>query len=249
MASSLSGLSIVITRPAHQATYLHQELSKLGANATLFPCIKITPLAVESIPSLLDDIDIIIFISPNAVDFGIQAIPNLLNQAMTKRIIAAVGESTAKALHAHGVEEVITPNDQFDSEGLLATDGLQKVSDKNILIVKGVGGRPYLKDILRERGADVHSLDVYQRVIPTKDELTTLPNSIDLILFTSSQSAVNFLALAPIERFQELFKCQTMVGHPKIGQKVSSLGFEKLPIIATSPSDMDFLDAITQWVP
>ena len=247
MATPLSDLSIVITRPVHQAAVLQNNLSELGAKVILFPCIEIKSVSVKETSIPLNEVDIFIFISPNSVKYGFQFKPDLLNQTKPDCQIAAVGESTAQALNAHNADQIITPTGQFDSEGLLSTSLLQDVQNKSILIVKGVGGNPLLKDTLIARGANVDSIDVYQRSLPKTPDIMSLPNSIDLVLFTSSQSAVNFFALVPVERYQDLFKCQTIVGHPKIGQKVSSLGFKKLPIIAASPSDRDFLDAITQW--
>ena len=111
MASSLADLSIVITRPAHQAAALQNMLNELGARTILFPCIDIKPVLINEIAIPLSEVDIFIFISPNSVEYGFQAMPKLLNQAASNSQIAAVGQATAKALKAKDLDQVITPAD------------------------------------------------------------------------------------------------------------------------------------------
>ena len=245
MDSSLGDLNIMLTRPAEQTASLQNKLTQLGAHALSFPCIEIKPITQIKLPTPLSAIDIIIFISSNAVNYGFQAIPELHDQYAIK--FAAIGQRTAQALTAKGINEVISPDERFDSESLLETDLFRDVQNRSIMIIKGEGGRSYLQDTLNQRGASVHCVDVYQRILPENPKVEFLPSTLDLILFASSQAAENLLFLVPEQPLRQLLKCQTIVGHPKIGQKVASLGFKKLPIIASSPMEDDFLLAIRDW--
>ncbi|MEM7303905.1 MAG: uroporphyrinogen-III synthase [Pseudomonadota bacterium] len=248
MATELPGeLSIMLTRPVDQSLSMQQKLNQLGARTILFPCLQIKPVEYDTTKISVSNIDTFIFISPNAVNYGFQALPELTDAQVANKPFAAIGQSTAQALLEKGVTRVITPAEQFDSEGLLETPLLQNVQNQSIMIIKGIGGRPYLMETLRQRGADVSCIDVYERKLPENPDLQVLSAHIDLILFSSSQSAENFLALLPAEQTNQLFNCQTIVGHPKIGQKVSSLGFKKLPIIAASPLEDDLIEAIKTW--
>ena len=109
-----------------------------------------------------------------------------------------------------------------------------------------MGGRELLKQALENTHCEVSTCDVYERVLPPT--LTMLPQKIDAILFTSSESAENFVHLNNSDEGHRLFNCQTIVGHPKISDKVTTLGFKKNPIIATSPTDEDMYQALIDWL-
>ncbi|WP_296815495.1 uroporphyrinogen-III synthase [Thiobacillus sp.] len=67
-----------------------------------------------------------------------------------------------------GVEDVVTPDGQ-DSEAVLALPQLQAVAGRQVVIVRGVGGRALMADTLRARGADVHFMECYRRTCPHAD--------------------------------------------------------------------------------
>jgi uroporphyrinogen-III synthase len=74
----LTGLKIVVTRPRDQAVELARSIEQAGGVALLFPLLDIT--AVQDTRELQEQIsrlaqfDLAIFISPNAVHYGIEAI-------------------------------------------------------------------------------------------------------------------------------------------------------------------------------
>ncbi|MFK7795010.1 MAG: uroporphyrinogen-III synthase [Gammaproteobacteria bacterium] len=244
----MSKTSIVVTRPSQQNKYICSALSSLGANAIAFPCIEIKPLSNPStVDTLLSHCELMIFISTNAVQFGFDTLPDLIKKIPVSCQFAAVGASTAQALHNHGIDQVVTPLDNFDSEELLKLPELQNVKQKSVLIIKGEGGRELLHETLESRGAKIHSIDVYQRTLPISVNLSALNTKIDLLLFTSSEAVKNFLVLTPESLQSALLGCQTIVGHARIADKVTALGFKKLPIIAATPSDTDMLVAINLW--
>jgi uroporphyrinogen-III synthase len=247
----LSKTSIVVTRPRQQNKHICAELTSLGANPIVFPCIEINPLSNFdrlTLDNQLLNCKLIIFTSTNAVQYGLEALPDLVKKSPASCQFAAVGASTAQALHNHGIKQVLAPSDSFDSEELLKLPELQNVKQKSVLIIKGQGGRALLHGTLENRGANIHSIDVYQRTLPKSVNLNVLNAKIDLLLFTSSETVNNFLALTPESLQSTLLGCQTLVGHVRIADKVTSLGFKKLPIIAATPADTDMLAAINRWV-
>lgn len=246
----LQNLSVVITRPAHSSHNICQHLADAGASPIAFPCLEIrsNPDAdLNLYAQQLERSNILVFTSKNAVNHAFHNFSNLTEICAQKPFVLAVGEATASALNRHGVEQVITPKHSTDSEALLKLEALQQVRENMIIIIKGVGGRELLYDTLMARGAIVHKMEIYQRDLPSRVDLTPLRNKIDLILFTSSESVDNFLTLTTNCLQQSLLACQTIVGHPRIAGKVSSLGFKKMPIIAVTPSDTDMLAAIHLW--
>ena len=246
---ALNNVSIVVTRPVKQNKALCSQLLALGATPIAFPCIEINP--IENVQSefskLSGQLGMAIFISTNAVEFGLKALPELKKLLSQNCQIAAVGASTGQALREHGIDKVITPSTTPDSEELLKMAELQAVKQQSVLIVKGVGGRTLLQRTLENRGAQVYSMDVYERTLPKSVNIDLLSSKIDLILFTSNECVDNFLALTPKSLQKSLLSCHTIVGHPRIAEKVTSLGFENLPIIAATPSDTEMLAAIQKW--
>lgn len=249
--SPLHGLSVLITRPTSQSDFLYKRITELGAKPILFPCIEIVQLecqhAIKALPINLDEIDMFIFVSRNAVHFSFAQIPQLAGLSSQQRIFAAVGTATAMKLRENGVSQVLTPQHDFDSEALLALSELNNLKNKTVLIIKGALGRTQLFDSLITRGAQVFTLDVYKRQRPLKSDFTKLAGPVDVILFTSSESVENMLQIVPTHLHGHLLQSQTITGHDRIATKVTSLGFEKLPIIATNPSDAEMLAALLEW--
>jgi len=153
MTLPLAGRTVLVTRPARQAAALVQAIRAAGGTAFEFPALDVAavPLDELSVPlARLAEADIAIFISPNAAQFGMDAIRTggTLPDAIG---VFAVGPGTARALQAQGVGGIITP-DGHDSEALLALPQLQDVAGKRVVIVRGVGGRVLLAETLRKRG-------------------------------------------------------------------------------------------------
>ncbi|MCE9550077.1 MAG: uroporphyrinogen-III synthase [Betaproteobacteria bacterium] len=74
----LAGLSIVVTRPREQASNLAQRISQAGGRAILFPLLEISPVldsqSLRALIARLHEFNLAIFISPNAVRYGMEAI-------------------------------------------------------------------------------------------------------------------------------------------------------------------------------
>ena len=198
----LQGLGIAITRPVEQAKKLATLITEAGGTPILFPLIAITPLndysQFEAVINEIETYDWAIFISSNAVQNGM---PRLLKQGIPSNLnFAAIGPVTASELQSFGVKDVLIPNDRFDSESLLALDEMYAVSNKKILIVRGIGGRDVLAESLKARGAQVSFAECYQRINPQTncDLLANLYREKKLhgIVVTSSEAMRHLLDLA-----------------------------------------------------
>ncbi|MCA9016958.1 MAG: uroporphyrinogen-III synthase, partial [Planctomycetaceae bacterium] len=194
-----------------------------------------------------NSIDLVIFVSKNAVRFGTHWLNSLpLNSDC---VIAAVGPATQQALYQHGYSRVATGEAPYDSEALLASPIFNHVRSKTVLIVKGQGGRTYLADQLVARGAIVYTLDTYQRVLPEFEQgVLEACGQLNFVMFTSSESASNLLALLPPEYHDAMFQTVPIVGHPRIAETVARLGFKKKPIIAADPGDDAMFRAFKETV-
>ena len=115
----------------------------------------------------LPQFQLAIFISPNAVQHGMQAIQRAGGLPAALQV-ATVGFGSASALHDYGVK-VIAPQLRFDSEALLALPEMQQVRDKRVAIFRGDKGRELLGDTLASRGATVEYVTCYHRSKPQLD--------------------------------------------------------------------------------
>lgn len=169
-AKSLSGLTVLVTRPSNQVERLRKALESCGAKILALPLIEIKPLVdTEAIQDLkdkvleLDSYRSLIFVSNNAVSFGGEVINNYWPQFPAGVDVIAVGPTTAKAASERLGCEVIQPSDGMTSEDILRLPQLADVGEQKIGIVRGQGGRELLANTLLERGAVVDYLEAYSR--------------------------------------------------------------------------------------
>ncbi|MDP1996441.1 MAG: uroporphyrinogen-III synthase [Gallionella sp.] len=187
----LAGLKIVVTRPREQAMQLTQDIERFGGKALLFPLLHIAPAADQTALreqiSRIAQFDLAIFISPNAVQYGMAAI-RAAGDLPPALKIATVGQGSAKALRELGIADIIAPTENFDSEGLLALPELQNIAGWRVLIFRGDGGRELLGNTLKARGAIVEYVTCYQRSKPQLDVAALLNDAPDVITVTSSEA-------------------------------------------------------------
>ncbi|WP_462156778.1 uroporphyrinogen-III C-methyltransferase [Pseudoalteromonas sp. GB56] len=151
---------IVVTRPQGKGEEIVARLERQGYKASLCPVLRIDYLATpEQQLATLNEADIAVFVSQDAVHGLHQQLPKLSNTIQC----FAVGDTTAHTLKSLFNINAITPRQQ-DSEGLVALSQLQNVDSKNVVLVKGRGGRTVIAKTLKERGAFVNAVAVYERV-------------------------------------------------------------------------------------
>lgn len=169
-------LRVIITRPEAQAVVWAQQLAAQGIDSLRVNLLEISPLTlpeqIQAIKNHIMDLDLyqkVIFVSQNAVQYGMEWIENYWPQMPMRIDFFAVGATTAKLLTNYGltVQDLATSSGGgMTSEDLLQAPQLQHVSGDKILIMRGCGGRGHLADELRARGATVNYCELYQRLLP-----------------------------------------------------------------------------------
>lgn len=248
MTSPLSGLSIVVTRPRDQAVQLARSIEQAGGTPLLFPLLDITEVQdtreLHGQISRLVQFDLAIFISPNAVHYGIAAIRAAGNLPSQLKI-ATVGQGSAKALRDMGIASVIVPTERFDSEGLLALPELQDVNGKRVIIFRGDGGRELLGNTLRARGATVEYAACYQRSKPQQDAGALMNAAPDAITVTSSE-ALGYLWQMLDENAKNQLRATTLfVPHSRIAELATQQGWQH--VLLTGTGDDGLLSALKNW--
>ena len=250
-SSNLNGIGVLVTRPEHQAGHLCDLIAAAGGRPIRFPTLAIRDLgdtpAVDERLAKLADIHIAIFISPNAVRFGLPAIDRHggLPEGL---LLATVGNGSALALQAAlGREPDIVPTDNYDSEALLALPALQQVAGQRILILRGEGGRELLADTLRERGATVEYAEVYRRECPEPTDGRDWLEKADIITVTSSESLQNLVEMTPALQRALLLSKPLVVISERTARLAATLGFRQPPVLTARAGDEAILDGIREW--
>lgn len=254
IAGTLAGKTIVVTRPAHQAEPIIKLISESGGSPLRFPVLEINepnnPLASNQLQAILSSAKLVIFISPNAVDYGMKMIQKVGGIPDAVKI-AAVGQGSAKKLSQCGRPADVFPTDQYDSEALLAMDELQSMSGKNVVIFRGDGGRELLADTLRKRGANVDYIECYQRIRPDTDpaELSAAlaANKVDAAVVTSNQGLQNLHDMLDPGDRSLLQKVQLFVVSDRGRRLAVELGYSQPAIIVNKVSDQGILDSLLDW--
>lgn len=243
---NLAGAGVLVTRPEQQAAELCSAIQSCGGAAILFPVIRIVPRNENEIRKDAREQgrpDISIFVSGNAVRYGIGHVG--------EELLGAVGPATANAIRAAGRDVGVLPADGFDSEHLLAARELCEVAGKTIRIVRGGRGRELLATTLRERGATVSYLDVYERAAPrySERELEQLEaqwrsGDIDVVTVMSVESLQNLIRILPAW-CKEALASTPLVTPAKRVIKEAGKRIPGIPtMLADGPQARSMLDAI-----
>jgi uroporphyrinogen-III synthase len=250
--SALAGRTIVVTRPERQARGLAELIRQAGGKPLVFPVLEILdiedPGPLNDIVDRIDQFDLAIFISPNAVQKATVVID--AHGGFPPRLrAAAVGKGSASELRRLGIAGVITPSDRFDSEALLERPELQAVAGQRILIFRGDGGRDLLGDTLAARGAKVEYAECYRRAKPeaspaplfelwARDELSG-------IVITSSEGVRNLFEMVGSAGRAWLAQTLLFVPHARIAETARALGATR--IVLTGPNDDGVLAGMIDW--
>ena len=246
---NLKNLTIVITRPKHQAQSLAEKITNLGGRTILFPTIEIADItdtaSLQRLIVQLKDFNLAVFVSPNAVQKAAHFIKAQYSSWPRSVKIAAIGRSTAKALSDLDWHVDIYPTNEFNSEALLALPALQHIARQKIILFCGEGGRELITQTLQQRGASVEVATVYRRVLPKSKPF--LINNVDIIICTSNTSLQNLLTLVDEKTRQLLKNKQLLVISSRLIELARNLGFTQPPILADNATDEAIIKALKTW--
>ncbi len=198
---------VVITRPKDQVASWIARVTSAGATPVCISALEIAPVTDECHLQVtknqilkLDEYDVLIFVSQNAVRFGFEWIEDFWPQLPERLNWIGIGAKTHDGIQSRlasfGISSQPFFSEQMTSEGLLATPLLNDVQQKKILIFRGLGGRTTLYDVLTERGALVDHCALYERVQPDDigirlSQEKLMPAS-DILTFFSGETLENF---------------------------------------------------------
>jgi uroporphyrinogen III methyltransferase/synthase len=220
----LHGRRVVVTRARAQASGLATTLRGLGAEVVELPAIRIEPRIdseeVRQAVEWIGEYTLICVTSPNGAHllFDALAAAGLDARALAgpekKQVremgsgvaakagatIAAIGPGTAQALAEHGIAADVVP-ERFVAEALVEELAGVDIAGRPVLVARAAEARDVLPDALRERGAEVNVVALYETVREEPpEEAVEAAQSADYVTFTSSSTVTN-LTEALGERF------------------------------------------------
>lgn len=254
MNAPLTGLRILVARPAHQAEGLCQRIAAAGGTAVRLPTLEIAPIADAQAARVAlaagARANWLIFTSANAVSHALALSPDLLTRTSAR--IAAIGAATARALEAAGRAPDRVPTDAYRSENLLNDPELAVLDGKRVVIVRGMGGRALLGDTLRQRGAQVSYAEVYRRQCPalsheTIAERLSQPAPPDALLFTSPEALANLFALVPESPLRQALRAaQVVVVSEDMVKQAEKMEFGPPPLQAIA-DEAALMETLVRW--
>jgi len=236
-------LCLLVTRPQPQADAWVERLRGRGVDALALPLLEID--AVVDLSALhaawrdLPRYTLAMFVSPNAVSHFFAARPaELAAQGWPPGTRAgATGPGTLQALQMAGVPTalcVAPPSHatQFDSAALWAGLQGEPWTGREVLVLRGDGGRDELAAQLRAAGAAVHFTQAYHRGPAHPDAAgrarlaRALAEPASHLWWLSSAEAVGYLPrLAPRVDWR---RARALASHPRIAERARELGFGRV---------------------
>ncbi|MGH8960507.1 MAG: uroporphyrinogen-III synthase [Jatrophihabitantaceae bacterium] len=255
-ARALYGWKVLVPRTKEQAGAMSERLRSYGAVPVEVPTIAVepprTPTQMErAIKGLVTGrYEWIVFTSTNAVravrekfeEYGLDA------RAFAGVKIACVGEATADAVRAFGINPELVPSGEQSSEGLLLDfppyDDVLDPIDR-VLLPRADIATETLAAGLRERGWEIDDVTAYRtvRAAPPAAEIRDAIKSggFQAVCFTSSSTVRNLVGIAGKPHARTVVACigpQTAATAKEFGLRV-----DVQPESATIPALVDALAA------
>ena len=230
-------LRLLVTRPQPQADAWVARLRANGIDALALPLLAIeTVLDLSELHTAWHELPgyaLVMFVSPNAVSHFFAARPAQIAWPAGTRA-GATGPGTLQALQMAGVPAslcVAPPSDapQFDSAALWAQLRTESWAGREVLVLRGDGGRDEFAAHLRSAGAAVHFTQAYHRgpALLTTAEQAHLAQAIAAptshLWWLSSTEAIGYLPqLVPGVTWS---RARALASHPRIAERARELGF------------------------
>jgi uroporphyrinogen III methyltransferase/synthase len=195
----LHGRAVVVTRARAQASGFAATLRELGAEVIELPAIRIEPRLgseeVQRAAASIRDYALVCITSPNGADLLFEALAAAGEDArsLAGATVAAIGPGTARALAEHGIRADVVP-ERFVAEALAEALAAVEVAGRRVLVARAAEARDVLPEALRERGAEVDVVALYETVREQPGaEAVEAAQAADYVTFTSSSTVTNLI--------------------------------------------------------
>lgn len=239
-------MTILVTRPSPAGEQLVSRLRALGRVACHIPLIDFTPGAdLPRLPEALaqlNDGDLVFVLSQHAVSYANSVVNRAGLRWPSHLSYYAIGRTTALAMHRICSQPVEYPRGREISETLLLMPALQRLAGKQVLIMRGNGGRELLGDTLAERGAVVNYYECYRRSPVHYDGSEQSAHwqraGVDTLVVTSGEMLQQLYTLVPdYYRSSWLLRCRLIVVSERLATLALELGWNTIRVADNADND------------
>ena len=253
-SNDLKGVKVLVTRPAHQNQKLCDLVFAHGGEPVVFPLINIEPTYAHgpllTVLTRIDEIDIAIFVSANAVTHGLGALRAQGQMLSELTQVFAVGATTALMLQAAGIRVDGVPLGLSGANGLRALPTFLHVSNRRVVVFRGNGGESSLLEWLKHEGARVFVAETYRRAMPIEINPAVIElcqqSTIDVITLTSVTSVEHLFALLPDNTHHMLKNATVVTLSQRIARHCENKGCQGSILVAGQASDQALVEKIVQ---
>ena len=191
--------TLLVTRPASQASELVSLLAERGIGAVSVPTVGIAPASDGALDGAIRSLDGAAWLVITSVNGAAALLERLaaLDLTLPRGLrLAAVGPATAQALRHGGLRVDHVPS-RYRTVAI--AEGLGDVAGQRVVLARADGATPDLRDALRQRGALVEEVVAYRTVegpAESRDRIRlALARPLDGVIFTSGSTVRGLRAL------------------------------------------------------
>lgn len=229
-------MAVLVTRPDERGKQLVDLLNQSGVVALHLPLFTFEKgNDLENLPSKLSQLnagDYVFLVSKSAVDFSVNTLKEIGFQWREDMQYFTVGQRTAQYFASQSERAIYYPIAQENSEGLLALPAMQQLAGKQILILRGNGGREYFSEQATERGAKVEAIECYRRVPISynNEEQTSIckRSGVDTLVATSLDILYALIEFVPENEQNWLKSCRLVTVSSRIAEAAKQQGWQKI---------------------
>lgn len=202
----LQNKQVLIPRGKHHARTFSDMVLELGGIPVEIPLIAFRPVAAsEELLAIFNNIhtyDWIIFTS----NVTVETFYSFIDSPVRLPKIAVIGEKTRHVLEAFGAEADFTPK-HYVAEHFVEEFASQIEEGMKVLIPKGNLAREYIAASLKEQGAIVDEVIIYETYLPddSREKMVQMlkQGSLDILTFTSPSTIDHFMDIVVQNRLHK----------------------------------------------
>lgn len=231
-------MAVLVTRPSERGKKLVELLTQSGIFALHLPLIEIEAgRELNKLPqqlAQLNEKNYVFAVSRHAIHYAQQTLQQVGLPWRKDLVYFTVGRNSAEFFCSHLETPVLYPLSQESSEGLLARVEMQDLNNKQVLILRGNNGREYFAEQAKLRGAQVETLECYQRVPIEYNNVEQVSicqrAGIDSIVVTSSEILHYLIDFVPESEHNWLKNCQLITVSERIAKIAKKIGWQKIKL-------------------
>lgn len=241
--------TVLVARAGQAGQQLTERLGADGWQAIHCPPVSLSAAAdpVECLRLIEGQLPVerIILTSPE----GVRQTARLVEPArFGAAIVVTPGPATAELARSLGFAVVVSPRQSGDSEAMLALPELDRVAGSRVLILAAAGGRRLLEQELRQRGALVKRVHVYQRIrcaLPDGLEQALTSQTIVISLVSSGGALEAWRESLSESAWQRLLAGLMIVPSKRVAAMARAMGAGRVRC-AAGADDQAMIDALNE---